>query len=120
MRLHKLCDGDSPLPRKITVVSTHGVADDPQLVAPQAPARQRAFIQPCLDHLVPATSVQEGEREEILARSFSLLKPRRCLADLFSHPILLVHGPATGSGKRVTVRKAPSAAGIYQATDCSP
>ena len=28
---------------------------------PQAPARQRAFIQPCLDHLVPATGVQEGE-----------------------------------------------------------
>jgi hypothetical protein len=62
---------------------------------------------------IATTGEQEGEREEILARSFSLLKPRRCLADLFSHPILLVHGPATGGHKRVTARKARSAAGIY-------
>src|ERR671920_1831782 len=110
MHLHELCDGHSPLARRITVLPTHGVTDDPQLLAPQAPARQRVFIQPCLDHLVPATGVQEGEREEILTRSFSLLKPRRCLADLFSHPILLVHGPATGGDKRVTTRKAWSAA----------
>ena len=105
MHLHELCDGGLALPRKIAVVPTHGVADDPQLLAPQAPARQRAFIQPCLDHLVPATGVQEGELEEIFARSFSLLKPRRCLADLFSHPILLIHGPAIGGDKRVTTPK---------------
>src|SRR5919107_1126036 len=111
MHLHILCVGRlAPAPEDYRC-PYHGVADDPQLVAPQAPARQRAFIQPCLDHLVPATGVLEGEREEILARSFSLLEPQRCLANLFSHPILLVHGPATGGDKRVTTRKARSAAG---------
>src|SRR5918997_3905084 len=111
MHLHILCVGRlAPAPEGYRC-PYHGVADDPQLVAPQAPARQRAFIQPCLDHLVPATSVNEGEREETLARSLSLLEPRRCrLADLFLHPILLVHGPATGGHKRVTARKARSAA----------
>src|ERR687889_1920319 len=99
MHLHILCVGRlAPAPEDYRC-PYHGVADDPQLVAPQAPARQRAFIQPCLDHLVPATGVQEGEREEILARSFSLLKPQRCLADLFSHPSSLstVPLPATTS-----------------------
>src|ERR671917_2322269 len=73
MQLHKLCNGRLAPAPKITVVPTHGVADDPQLLAPQAPARQRAFIQPCLVHLVPATNAQEGEREEIsLAHCCSL------------------------------------------------
>src|SRR5919112_593655 len=104
--------GPRPCPSRLPLsLPTDGVADDPQVVAPQAPTRQRAFIQPCLDHLVAATGVQEGESEEILTRSFSLLKPQRCLAGLFSHPILLVHGPATGGDKRVTTRKARSAAG---------
>ena len=51
--------GTRPCPRQITVVLTRGVADDPQLLAPQAPARQRAFIRPCLDHLVRATGVRD-------------------------------------------------------------
>src|SRR5919106_3005584 len=111
MHLHELCDGHSPLARKITVLPTHGVTDDPQLLAPQAPARQRVFIQPCLDHLVPATGVQEGEREEILARSFSFLKPMRCLADLFSHPSSLSTVPLPATTSVLPPEKARSAAG---------
>src|SRR5918998_1275674 len=108
MHLHILCVGGlAPAPEDYRC-PYHGVADDPQLVAPQAPARQRAFIQPCLDHLVPATGVQEGEREEILARSFSLLKPQRCLANLFSHPILPIKGPRS-SGTSFVASRSPGA-----------